>query len=49
MYQDTEYSIQIYSCVDGKPKSVGTISEASPTADNKFTSVTMLTNAIYVV
>ncbi|CAD8054081.1 unnamed protein product [Paramecium sonneborni] len=49
MYQDTDYSIQIYTSTGGQVKNVGKIAVDSTDPLNKFTSVTMVKNEIYCV
>ncbi|CAD8145894.1 unnamed protein product [Paramecium pentaurelia] len=49
MYQDTDYSIQIYTSTGGQVKSVGQVAVDSTDPMNKFSSVTMVKSGIYCV
>ncbi|CAD8043968.1 unnamed protein product [Paramecium primaurelia] len=49
MYQDTDYTIQIYASAGGNVQHVGTIEVDNTLPDNKIDSVTFLEDEIYVV
>ncbi|CAD8046803.1 unnamed protein product [Paramecium sonneborni] len=49
MYQDTDYSIRIYTSIGGQVTNVGKIAVDSADPLNKFSSVTMVKSEIYCV
>ncbi|CAD8127035.1 unnamed protein product [Paramecium sonneborni] len=49
MYQDTDFTIQIYTSAGGNVQHIGTIEVDKSSPDNKIDSVTFLEDEVYVV